>query len=772
MPVSYFSLMEKSIAVHTLRIIITGLIQGIGFRPFIYTIAQRYGIHGYVRNRSDAAEIVAQGDEGALERFRSAINAPPALARIDSLTSLAIDDDAPYSGFTIRESEDSSDGVTDISPDIAVCEQCLSDLKEQPHRIGYPLINCTLCGPRFSIIRSVPYDRRNTTMAPFALCATCALEYGDPADRRFHAQPIACNACGPVYRLRHRGETFTAINDVLSRTASLLEEGAIAAIKGTGGFHLACNPFDTDAVRRLRSGKRRDGKPFALMFRDIAAVRRHAWVNDAETSLLQSAMRPIVLLRGMNTFPPEVNNRLTTVGAMLPSMPFHYLLFERLSLRALIMTSGNISEEPIVIDNEAAAALFAPLADAVVTYNRAIHNRVDDSVCAVYGEKVQMLRRSRGFAPAPINLPWKVDGIAATGAELKNCFALGKGSKAILSQHIGDLKNSETLQFFEEAYGRLCMLMRVKPSIVAHDLHPDYLSTMFARKTGLPLIAVQHHHAHIASCCAEHGIARKVIGVALDGTGYGTDGAVWGGEFLIADMRGFERAAHLRYVGMPGGDRAAVEPWRMAAAYLYDCFGEESFAMHRDLVSGVHGDKLAIIAEALRKGINCPQTSSAGRLFDAVASLCGLCNEMTFEAEAAMRLEAACGDALGVKPYQWRNNDGLIDLRETIGRICDDRRNRVSIDEIVTRFHATIIAVIVETCARLRGACGIDSVVLSGGCFQNRCIFEAAVRRLQENGFIVYTHHLVPCNDGAVALGQLAVAAHLRSEPTTPVRRI
>ncbi|MBN1308978.1 MAG: carbamoyltransferase HypF, partial [Chitinispirillaceae bacterium] len=711
---------------------------------------------------------VAQGDDEALKRFRSAIDASPAPARIDSLSCRTIEDDAPYPGFAIRESEDSSDGVTDISPDIAVCEQCLSDLREQPHRINYPLINCTLCGPRFSIIRSVPYDRVNTTMAPFALCAICSREYSDPEDRRFHAQPIACNACGPTYRLDHRGRAFTAIRDVVERSAKLLEEGAIVAIKATGGFHLACNPFDAGAVRRLRSGKRRDGKPFALMFRDLETVRCYAWVNDAEALLLQSSVRPIVLLRGRNAFPPEVSNRLTTVGAMLPSMPFHYLLFGRLNLPALIMTSGNISEEPIVIDNGVAAIVFAPVAEALVTYNRAIHNRVDDSVCAVYGRRVQLLRRSRGFAPAPVNLPWRVEGVAATGAELKTCFALGKGSKAILSQHIGDLKNSETLEFFEEAYGRLCTLLRVTPRIVAHDLHPDYLSTLFARETGLPLLAVQHHHAHVASCCAEHGINRKVIGVVLDGTGLGTDDALWGSEFLITDMHGFERAAHLRYVGMPGGDRAAVEPWRMAASYLYDCFGEECFAVCNDLVCGIPDNRLANIAEALRKGINCPRTSSAGRLFDAVASLCGLCNESTFEAEAAMRLEAVCGDPLRVTPYPWSCSDGLIDLRETVARIGDDRRNNIGVDEIATRFHATIISVITDTCSWLREAGGIDGVVLSGGCFQNRYIFEAAVQRLQEKKITVYTHHLVPCNDGGIALGQLAVAAHHYSASTTP----
>lgn len=744
----------------TQKITIIGLVQGIGFRPFVYNLANRLELAGSVRNCVNAVEIVVQGQQTTVDAFIDVLkNEPPPLARIDKLTSSATEH-FPDREFSILQSEDTTNDVTDISPDIAVCNHCLADMKTQPHRIGYPLINCTLCGPRFSIIRSVPYDRPGTTMAPFEMCPTCMTEYTDPTDRRFHAQPIACNECGPVYTMYAGAETVEGNADVIDTTAKMIEEGKVVAVKGTGGFHLACSPFFTDALRKLRSGKRRDGKPFALMFRDLATLRRFATVSNEEERLLASTIRPIVLLDGTGgeTLPSEVNTRLPTIGAMLPYMPFHHLLFGKLSIPAIVMTSGNISEEPIVIDNETAKETFAGIAGAMVVYNRAIHNRVDDSVCAIFDRKVQLLRRSRGFAPSPVNLTLQVEGIAATGAEVKNCFALGKGNKAIISQHIGDLKNSATMDFYREAFDRLCTLFRIRPERIAHDSHPDYLSSGFAHGTGLPTIAVQHHHAHIAACCAENGIDEKVIGVALDGTGYGTDGAIWGGEFLFADFCGFERITHLRYAGMPGGDRAAVEPWRMAASWLYECDGSD-FTRYRDMFfPAIPEHNLTLIDAALENGINTPQTSSAGRLFDAVTALCGLCDEMSFEAEAAMRLEAVCGDPLSVSPYQW-NREKSIDLRPTIHGIVHDRQKGTDIRTIATRFHATMIDIVTATCGTIRSDTGCDTVVLSGGCFQNRCIFEGTVRMLQENNFTVFTHHQVPCNDGGIALGQLAIAA-------------
>ncbi len=747
----------------TQRIFITGLVQGIGFRPFIYNLATRLGVNGHVRNGADAVEILAGAPEAIIDEFIRAIKtSPPPLARIDSIRQERAAE-VPGEGFHILESEDTANGVTDVSPDIAVCGHCLADMKKQPHRIGYPLVNCTLCGPRFSIIRSVPYDRSRTTMAPFTMCEKCEREYTDPADRRFHAQPVACNECGPVYTMHMGAETVEGNSRVVDGTAKMIQEGSVVAVKGTGGFHLTCSPFSADALRKLRTGKRRDGKPFALMFRDLPTLRQFAQVNEEEERLLTSTIRPIVLLSGSgtDTLPSEVTNRLHTIGAMLPYMPFHHLLFEYTTLPAIVMTSGNISEEPIVIDNEIARETFSGIAGATVVYNRAIHNRVDDSVCAVFGRDVQMLRRSRGFAPSPVMLDMPVDGIVATGAELKNCFALGKGTKAILSQHIGDLKNSAAMEFYREAFERLCKLYRVRPVLVAHDLHPDYLSTGFAHELGVPAVAVQHHHAHIAACCAEHGIEGKVIGVAFDGTGYGSDAAIWGGEFLFADSCDFDRMAHLCYVGMPGGDRAAVEPWRMAASWLHASFDGGFTRIGEALLPSVAGEHLDMIGTALEKGINTPQTSSAGRLFDAVAALCGLCDTMSFEAEAAMRLESICGDPLTVQPLEWEGRE-VIDLRQCMRQIVELRKQNTPVGIIATRFHATIIDSIVKTCAALRSSTGCNEVALSGGCFQNRIIYTATLQGLQENRFKVYTHRQVPCNDGGIALGQLIVAANRR----------
>lgn len=743
----------------TYRLTIKGLVQGIGFRPFIYNLAHSCAIRGQVRNRADAVEILVQGDEDTMRRFIARIEkeAPP-LARIDTIQNDSVELPV-FDGFSIVASEDASGAVTDVSPDIAVCEYCLQDMKTQKHRIGYPLVNCTLCGPRFSIVKAVPYDRSNTTMAPFTMCSTCKKEYMNPADRRFHAQPVACNSCGPEYVMYRSGKKITGNRDVLVTTAQLLSRGAIVAIKGIGGFHLSCDPFHAGAVARLREIKRRDGKPFALMFRTVEALREYASVNEQEKKLLRSPVHPIVLLRGNGRLPPEVNNHLPTIGAMLPSMPFHYQLFEQFAGPALVMTSGNLSSEPIIIDDHKAVLTFNGITDAVTTYTRAVHNRVDDSVCAVYAGTIQILRRSRGFAPSPVPVGLPVDGIAATGAELKNCFALGKDSRVIMSQHLGDLKNAETLLFYEEAFERLCDLFRVTPGMIVHDMHPDYLSTRFARESGLPTVAVQHHYAHIAGCCVEHTLNEQVIGIALDGTGYGDDGRIWGGEFLIAGPAGYERFAHLRYVGMPGGDKAAVEPWRMAASYLYDTFGDEYITSCREYFSEVSEEQLLLLNTAMRKGINTIDTSSTGRLFDAVAALCGVCSIMTFEAEAAMRLEALCEDPLLVEPFSWCFENDQIDVRPMIREIIDLRARGDGLTVIATRFHATVIAIIVTICRAMRDKTGIDKVILSGGCFQNRYILEGSLQRLKENSFSVFLHQHVPCNDGGIALGQIVVAA-------------
>ena len=746
----------------TLLVHIRGLVQGIGFRPFVYKSATRFGIKGYVKNLSDCVEICAQGTDIDLASFIEQIKRnPPPLARIDSVTVQEIDV-AESKEFLIKESADLSNSVTDVSPDIAVCESCLEDLKGQPHRIDYPFVNCTFCGPRFSIISGVPYDRPKTTMAPFRMCSQCAEEYADPSDRRFHAQPVACNSCGPVYTLHlPSGNEITGINEIVDATVSMLQNGSIVAIKGIGGFHLACNPFLKEPLEKLRTGKRRDGKPFALMFRDVEALKEYAYINEEEEKLISSPVSPIVLLKQHLELLPEVNSGLGTIGVMLPYMPLHYMLFEKLSFPALVMTSGNISEEPVVIDDSEAIEKFSGIADAVLCYNRDIYNRVDDSVTAVYSGNPVTFRRSRGLVPSPVSLSFDVDGIAAVGAELKNCFAVGKGNKVLLSQHIGDLKNAETFSFFRESFERFTKMFRVEPRLFACDRHPDYLSSVFARNSGLPIEEVQHHHAHIASCMAEHNIDREVIGVSFDGTGLGDDGAVWGGEFLICDLQNSKRFTHFRYVNMPGGDRASEEPWRMAAAYLYDLSGKSFAEEFKPFFSRVEERMLEAVVFALEKKIRCVPTSSAGRLFDAVSALTGLCTVNSFEAEAAMRLEACAAKDERLETYRW-DFDGTIDLRPSIRMICEDVLSGVPVPVISGRFHKTLFDVIREICLKIRTETGLDSVVLSGGCFQNRCIFEGAVKELKTAGFTVYTHSLIPCNDGGIALGQIAVAAGRR----------
>jgi len=747
----------------TLHIIVRGLVQGVGFRPFVHGVAHRHDIRGYVRNRSDAVEILAQGSEQELEDFCHELrSSPPVAARIDEVRCEVTQ--APgFDLFAIRESEDSTDETTDVSPDMAVCDQCIADIKTQSHRISHPLTSCAFCGPRFSIVRSLPYDRVNTTMDVFNMCEICSSEYSDPFDRRFHAQPVSCNRCGPFLTLHHDETVYRGIGEILDSTALLIEEGGIVAMKGIGGFHLACNPFNEATVMRLRRAKRRDRKPFALMFRDMDAVCRYSFVSEAESALLQSTVRPVVLLRSRGIISCSVAGPFGTIGAMLPSMSFHHLLFERLPIAAVVMTSGNISGEPIIIDDKIACIKFKGVADAVLGHNRAIFNRVDDSVCAVQAQKIRVLRRGRGFVPSPIRLRCNVNNMAAAGADLKSCFAVGRGQDAILSQHIGDLLDAQTMDFFKEAFGRLCSLFRVEPHILAHDLHPDYLSTRYALSSGLPCVAIQHHHAHIASCCAQNGVEDTVIGVAFAGTGLGDDGTRWGGEFMIADLRGYTRVSHLRPVGMPGADLAVAEPWRMAASFLYDCFGESFTSVFEELITGVPQEALSSAAVALRNRINCPYTSSAGRLFDAVAALCGISISCAFEAEAAMLLEAKCKDVSGATPYEWSMESKEIDVRPLICGIVDDRRRRTDTAKISARFHSTLIDIAAKTCLRLCEQTATGRVALSGGCFQNAILLKGLSDRLESANITVYSHGQVPCNDGGIALGQLAILGHTRS---------
>jgi hydrogenase maturation protein HypF len=745
-----------------LRIRIEGLVQGVGFRPFVYRLAQQYGLHGWVVNGTDGVTVKVEGSAINMHSFVEDIRfKAPVVAQIEEIS---VDQDIPegLQGFSILESRDLTDETSEISPDIAVCPECITDLKVQPHRIGFPFINCTNCGPRFSIIRDFPYDRAKTTMAPFEMCAKCSDEYSDIMNRRFHAQPVACNDCGPHYTMHTGNRVITDLRQLLDQAVQLIEAGQIIALKGTGGFHLLCNAHDEKAVDRLRKLKKHEGKPFAVMFRDMASLKQYTAVSEEEETSLVSWRRPIVILKNIHPLASGIALGLDTVGAFLPYMPMHYLLFEKLGISALVLTSGNIAEEPIIIANDDAITTFMGITDAVITYNRDIYNRNDDSVVRIIAGKERVQRRSRGYVPAPVKLAFDVDGILATGAELSNCFCLGKGNRAYLSQHIGDLKNHETLAFYEETQARFQQIFRVRPALIAADLHPDYLSTRFARKTGLETVLVQHHHAHIASCMAENGIDEPVIGLAFDGTGYGTDGNTWGSEFMVCDYHDFTRYTHFAYMPMPGGDRAAEEPWRMGVSLLWQTFGEEMPDLDLPLLRSVNRSKIRMVSEAIEKGINCPFSSGAGRLFDAVAAITGICVNALFHAEAPMRLESAVKPGIQ-ESYSFKLTD-TISFLPAIRQICTDLSNGMDIGIISAKFHNALIEASLQAVKSIGQKTGIQKVVLSGGTFQNKYLLETLETKLLKNNFTVFTHSKVPCNDGGIALGQMAVAGRRRDE--------
>ena len=739
---------------------ITGLVQGVGFRPFVYRMAMKHGVKGSVDNRTDGVFILVENFRGISDFIRDIqINAPQA-SEIHAISVEGVFTHQQYHDFSIIKSTDASDAITEVSPDIAVCDDCLQDMKQQKHRIAYPFINCTNCGPRFTIIKALPYDREQTTMNEFRMCDTCRSEYADVADRRFHAQPVACNNCGPKYAMHHDGNIIHNHAEILKRATDVLLDGKILAIKGMGGYFIACNALDEEAVNRLRKKKNRDAKPFAVMFRDLAHVKNFVELSVPEEELLSSWRRPIVLLKQRNPLAASVNYNLDKLGVMLPYMPFHYQLFDNSGLEALVMTSGNISDEPIIIDDALALKTLSNIADAVITYNREIYMRCDDSVAFVSHGATQLIRRSRGYVPAQIHTHFEVDGILATGAELKNTFCLGKHQTAILSQHIGDLKNAETLDFYEESIERFAKLFRCQPTTVVSDLHPDYLSTKYAHKSGLNHIQVQHHHAHIASCMAENNINEKVIGVSLDGVGYGTDSAVWGGEFMVCDYTSFERHSHFDYVPMPGGDKASKEPWRMAVAYLYHYLGDDFLKLDIAFVHQLDISKTKLLMQAITSKMNTPMTSSCGRLFDAVAAICGICMHQGYEAQAAMQFESLIQEDC-TESYDFQSGE-IVSFEQTILDILQDLQQEVPLGIIAARFHNTLANAIAATVTTIHQQTDIHLVALSGGCFQNKYLLEQTVKLLSDKQFKVLIHEKVPANDGGIALGQLAIASHLR----------
>jgi hydrogenase maturation protein HypF len=664
-----------------------------------------------------------------------------------------------------------------ISPDVSICPDCLRELFDpSDRRYRYPFINCTNCGPRFTIIKDIPYDRPKTTMAPFAMCPDCEKEYTDPLDRRFHAQPVACPVCGPKVWLETVGATRESPlheeNIAVGVTRRLLSQGNILAIKGLGGFHLACDATNAEAVRELRRRKLRVDKPFALMMPDIKTIEAHCFVNDAERELLQSGARPIVLLQRKPESPiaRECAPGQDTLGVMLPYTPLHYLLLEKTDdfPEALVMTSGNISEEPIATDNDEARERLASLTDAFLMHDRDIHVRCDDAVVRVFEKDVYPIRRSRGYAPFPVKLPFEASSVLAAGPELKNTFCITNKNYAFLSHHIGDMENYETLQSFEKGIEHFEKLFRVKPEAIAYDLHPNYLSTRYAlqraEQESLPTIGIQHHHAHIAACMAEHGLdgSQPVMGLSFDGTGYGEDGAIWGGEVLITNYQSYERAFHLEYFPLPGGDVAIKKPARTALALLW------SLGMEWD-------DRLAPVAEfcaedrttlrtQLERKINTPMTSSMGRLFDAAAALAGVRQSVNYEAQAAIEFEALA-DVDENDEYPFKRGQDVIEVRSAVEALVADVLADVSIPTISAKFHNGLAQLALEVCQHLRSTKGIEQVALSGGVWQNITLLRRTLSLLQEAGFDVYIHHQVPTNDGGLSLGQAVIAASRLRDP-------
>jgi hydrogenase maturation protein HypF len=752
---------------------VSGVVQGVGFRPFIYNLARSHTLTGWVGNTSSGVDIEVEGPSSAIAAFQDAIttDAPP-LAHIDAIQS----HDLPPRGdhaFEIRHSQAQAGQFQPISPDVATCNACLAEILDPAdRRYRYPFTNCTHCGPRFTIIRDIPYDRPQTTMAPFTMCPACQAEYDDPADRRFHAQPNACPACGPRLTLAPTpgGDLPADLPaDPLAATRTLLAGGWIVAIKGMGGFHLACDARNASAVEQLRARKGRRGKPFALMVRDLETARALCAVSDAEAALLGSQERPIILLPAHpdNGIPPAVAPRQRTLGLMLPYTPLHHLLLqpEPGIPDVLVMTSGNLSEEPIATGNDEALSCLGGLADAFLLHDREIHIRCDDSVARVFQGAELPIRRARGYAPYPVHMGADTFPLLACGAELKNTFCLTRGPYAFLSQHIGDLENLETMAAFRASVAHFERLFRAQPQALAYDLHPNYLATRYALQRAadeaLPAIGVQHHHAHIAACLAEHRHPGPVIGVAFDGTGYGDDGAIWGGEFLLADRRGYRRLAHLAYLPLPGGDAAVRRTYRMAWSYLRHAFGAEwpdlSTLRGCDLV------ERRVVERQMVAGLNAPLTSSIGRLFDAVSALCGVCLEATYEGQAAIELEMLADpteDAL----YDWPlgdpadGNPWALDPAPLIRAIVTDVSAAVAVARIAARFHNTLAQMVTDVCRCLRQSTGIGEVALSGGVWQNVTLLQQTRARLHAAGFTVYIHRLVPPNDGGLALGQAAVA--------------
>jgi hydrogenase maturation protein HypF len=759
--------MVKTTNIALVRISVRGVVQGVGFRPFIYQLAARHNLHGWVCNTSEDVKIEVEGEASDIDKFLRGLReeAPP-LSHIEDVTVTA-STPANYAKFEIRSSLAEEGKYQLISSDIATCPDCLREILDPAdRRYRYPFTNCTNCGPRFTIINDIPYDRPNTTMKSFRMCPNCRKEYDDPHDRRFHAQPNACPICGPQLELLDAQGHSVLCKDTIRKIADLLKDGKIVAVKGLGGFLLACDATDEVAVNRLRQRKHRPAKPLAVMVASLDEARRHCEVSKAEAELLTSSGSPIILMwwKPDSNISKAVAPGLKYLGVMLPYTPLHHLLLRETGL-PLVMTSGNLSEEPIAKDNDEAIRRLGNIADFFLMHNRDIYARYDDSVMIVEKGIPRFVRRARGYAPYPVHLSYQSRQILGCGAEEKNTFCLTRDNYAFVSQHIGDMENAETLEHYVDTFNLYKKLFRIEPEIIVHDMHPEYLPTKYAKELaeseGIKLIPVQHHHAHIASCLVDNGVEGPVIGVSLDGTGYGTDGHIWGGEFLMANFKEFTRPAHLEYLPLPGGAQAIKKPYRTALGYLLSL----GISLDKDLplMQYVDNAESDIIKNQVEKGINAPLTSSMGRLFDAVSAIIGVRGVIDYEAQAAIDLEMLAYDApgeTGFYPFFLEERDGvsIIKIHDLLSAIIKDWRNRTSKAIIAARFHNTIAGMVADVCQAISTKTGIKKAALSGGVFQNRLLLNKTITLLESAGFSVYTHHQVPCNDGGISLGQVAIA--------------
>ncbi|MGL5786711.1 MAG: carbamoyltransferase HypF [Bacteroidales bacterium] len=742
---------------------IKGLVQGVGFRPYVYRLAKELNLTGFVDNRTSGVRIEIKASDNQKDEFLRRLKAEkPDVAVIHDIHISEKENHTQYSTFFIAASKDNPGGITRVSPDIAVCKACLKDLTRQPHRINYPFINCTHCGPRFSIVESIPYDRPATTMRSFEMCEQCKSEYENPEDRRFHAQPVACNHCGPSYRAFINNSWTTNYNEIIQAASRCLKNGGIIALKGIGGFNWITDATNDDSIYKLRQLKHRNHKPFAIMANDTEWIQKHLYLNAAEKQELESWRRAIVLLNEKEKISAQINGKLNTLGVMLPYQPVHYDLLRSTDIPAFIFTSANRLGEPMLKENEKAREYLISKSGLYIEHNRPVHNRVDDSVIRIINNRTQILRRARGYTPEPVIHNESVEGGLAFGAEMTSVFALGKGNDILLSQYIGNLNDFEAFEAYKETISRFSLLFRAKPAWLVADMHPEYYSTRYAEEQSaamnLPLYKVQHHHAHAVSVMVEHQLSGDYLALCLDGTGLGDDGESWGGELLRCSYTEYKRIFHLPYVPLPGGDKASKECWRMAISYLHTIYPDTLKHLPDSFIQRIGKEKITPLIRLIESPLSKHLTSSMGRLFDAVSSITGICDNNSYQAEAAMRLEHLASESETREHYSVGDDNTGI-LKFLFDGILNDLRNDTPKADIARKFHNTIVCFLTEKILQAAQSEELTEVILSGGVFQNKLLSELLINSLEKQDLTVYYPTQVPCNDGGIAVGQLAIAA-------------